>query len=112
MSADLLVGGTGANRSDPAWRQVYRAVDHGPTKNACLDKTTIQKFPKPVEDFASLFVTLQLKRHEAEYDPFSRFTKSGVEQDIDMVERVIANFSAAPIKDRRAFCAFVLFKKR
>ena len=30
--ADMIVGGAGADRSEPAWRQAYRALDHGPVR--------------------------------------------------------------------------------
>ena len=33
--ADLLVGGAGADRSRPAWRQAYRALQHGPARKRC-----------------------------------------------------------------------------
>lgn len=110
--ADLLVGGAGAKKSKPAWKQVYRAVEHGFAKNACADGPVIAKFPKAIEDFANTFVAMQTKRHAADYDPFSKFTKSEVHQDIATVVAAIAGFDGVPVKDRRAFCAFVLFKKR
>jgi disulfide oxidoreductase YuzD len=108
----LLVGGVGADKSKKAWAQVYRALDHGTTKNACLQNDVIRKFPKSIEDFANVFVTLQKKRHDADYDPFSKFTKTEVLQDIATVEQAIFDFGNVNTKDRRAFCAFVLFKKR
>jgi hypothetical protein len=111
-SADLFVGGSGADRSKHAWKQVYRAIDHGPAKTACADGNVITKFPKPIEDFANIFVTMQTKRHNADYDPTSKFTKSEVKQDIATIKRAIQAFNAEPAKDRRAFCAFVLFRKR
>jgi uncharacterized protein (UPF0332 family) len=111
-SADLFVGGVGAERSKHAWKQVYRAIDHGPAKTACADGAVITKFPRPIEDFANTFVTMQTKRHSADYDPTSKFTKSAVVQDIAMVRQVIEAFTAEPKKDRLAFCAFVLFRKR
>lgn len=111
-AADLLVGGYNADRSKPAWRQVYRSLEHNPTKGACQDKATIQKFPKPIADFANLFVTMQTKRHAADYDPLASFVKSEALQDIEAVEKAIEDFWSAPVKDRRAFCAFVLFRKR
>ena len=110
-SADLFVGGEGADRSKHAWKQVYRAIDHGQAGRACQDKL-LTNFPKPIEDFANTFVTMQTKRHSADYDPASKFTKSEVSQDIVMVREAIMGFSAQPLKDRRAFCAFVLFKRR
>ncbi len=72
----------------------------------------VTKFPKPIEDFANTFVTMQTKRHSADYDPTARFTKSEVVQDIATVRQAIEAFNGQPRKDRIAFCAFVLFKKR
>ncbi len=55
---------------------------------------------------------MQTKRHSADYDPTARFTKSEVVQDIATVRQAIEAFNGQPRKDRIAFCAFVLFKKR
>lgn len=70
------------------------------------------QFPQEIEDFANVFVLMQERRHSADYDPHARFSKSVVAQDIQGVRRAITGFSGAPTKDRRAFCAFVLFRKR
>ena len=72
----------------------------------------LQKFPKEIEDFANAFVTMQAKRHEADYDPFASFEKSSVEADIVMVELAVVRFKSAKTKDRRAFCVYALLKKR
>jgi hypothetical protein len=105
-----LVGGPGALKSRPAWRQVYRSLEHGHAKNSCKD-ADITKFPKSIEDFANQFVAMQIKRHEADYDPYARFFKSEVVQDIETTKRTIENFDLASKKDKLAFCAFVLFRK-
>lgn len=110
--ADLLVGGSNAVRSKSAWQQAYRALEHGSAKNACKDQRVLKKFPKDVEDFANQFVTMQAKRHKADYDPFGKFYKSAVLQDLADAEDVIKRYQAAAIKDRRAFAAFVVFKPR
>lgn len=107
-----MIGTDGAARSKPAWKQVYRALEHGSAKNACLNQTIMKKFPKPIEDFGNKFVELQTKRHNADYDPDERFYKSAVLQDIADAETVIANLQRVPAKDRRAFAALVLFKAR
>jgi len=109
--ADLLVGGSGADRSGPAWRQTYRALEHGFAKAACKD-SLVSRFPNEIEDFANNFVIMQEKRHAADYDPFIRLTKSEVVADIRAAKQSIDRFRIAPIKDRRAFAAHVLFKKR
>ena len=109
--ADLLIGSAGSDRSKHAWQQAYRAIDHGTAKNACKDDK-ITKFPKPIEDFANAFLSMQEKRHGADYDPFVKLKKSVVVQDIATVKQTIIDFASAPLKDRRAFCAFVVFKRR
>ena len=110
--ADTLIGSRSADRSRPAWRRVYRALEHGFAKNSCKNQTITKKFPKDIEDFANTFVSLQRKRHSADYDPFSQFTKLEVERDISATRDAIERFQSTPIKDRRAFAAFVLFKNR
>jgi uncharacterized protein (UPF0332 family) len=110
--ADLLVGGEGAAKSKHAWRQTYRALSHGETSNACRQKTMLAKFPRGIEDFGHTFLAMQDKRHAADYDPHVRLTKSEVLADIASVEQAMADFEREDAKDRRAFCAFVLFRKR
>lgn len=111
QSADALVGGKGAVRSNKAWKQTYRALNHGKTRQSC-SHNQIAKFPDHIRDFANLFVSLQEKRHEADYDPHARFVKSGVNNDLIWARQAIVNFTRSPINDRRAFCAFVLFAAR
>jgi uncharacterized protein (UPF0332 family) len=110
--ADLLIGGKGADRSNPAWKQVYRALEHGQAKSACANTERISKFPKEIRAFAENFVTLQGKRHLADYDPTEKVYKSTVESDIGIAQNVINKFQTVPVKDRRAFAAHVLFKAR
>lgn len=110
--ADLLVGGEGAAKSKHAWRQTYRALNHGSACDACKQKMVLSKFPKGIEDFGHAFVAMQEKRHSADYDPHERFTKSEVLADIAFVTQAISDFEAEDAKDRRAFCALVLFKNR
>ena len=107
-----MVGSVGSDRSNPAWKQVYRALEHGTVKNNCKNQKILKRFPKDIEDFANVFVALQTKRHAADYDPEARFYKSEVRQDIADAEDVMKRFGLTPVKDRRAFAAFVLFKTR
>ena len=109
--ADLLVGGPGSKRSKPAWKQVYRALAHGPARDACNNKTLIAKFPQEIQNFANQFVEMQVKRHIADYDPDEKFYKSAVSIDLVITGITIDKFNGAPLKDRRAFAAFVLFKQ-
>jgi hypothetical protein len=72
----------------------------------------IAKFPREIQEFSRAFVQLQLKRHEADYDPDATMYKSAALANIAIVETVIKEFSNVPLKHRRAFAAWVMFKKR
>ena len=72
----------------------------------------MSRFPKPIEDFATAFINMQDKRHTSDYDPYQHLTKSQVIADIVLAEQALKDFDLASVKDRRAFCAFVLFKMR
>lgn len=72
----------------------------------------MEQFPAGIQDFANFFVTMQKKRHDADYDPFAKAFKSAVIADIKAAEDVIAKFKAAPVKDRRAFAVWVLLDDR
>lgn len=110
-AADTLIGRTKSARSQPAWLQTYRAVEHGHAKNQCKNGK-ITKFPKDVEDFATLFIEAQDARHKADYDPTSRFTRSEVLTLIERADEAIRAFEKVPRSDRRAFAAFVLLRIR
>ena len=109
--ADMVVGGAGAARSDRAWRQAYRALQHGAARRRC-EHSDIEGFPIEIQDLANLFVDMQKKRHGADYDPEAAFSKSEVVQYIDEAESVIRQFPGAPIRDRRAFAVYLLFDVR
>lgn len=110
--ADLLVGGEGSNRSEPAWRQVYRALEHGAARQRCNRADIIQKFPMEIREFADRFVGMQQKRHQADYAPEVDIHKDAVLQDIIAVAESIAKFQQVPVKDRRAFAVYLLLPLR
>jgi hypothetical protein len=110
--ADLLIGATKSRRSDRAWRQVYRALEHGHAHTRCKDRSFMKSFPKEIEDFATTFVIMQDMRHDADYDPMASFSKSQAEVAGRLVTGAIGSFRKVPVQHRRAFCAYVLLRKR
>ena len=110
--ANCLIGKTKSSRSKHAWRQAYRAIEHGFAKNQCRSKSTLAKFPKEIEDFANQFAALQEKRHQADYDPFSRFTRNDVLTSIEAAETAIRKLQKSNVKDKRAFAAWTAMKNR
>lgn len=106
--ADLIIG---ANRS-PAWYQVYRALEHGRARNACLQKRAMQRFPPEIQDFADVFVDLQKARHQADYAPEGRYDEQDVLKTIDVAGNAIARFEQVDVRNRREFATHVLFPQR
>lgn len=111
-NANMLVGGPGARRSQPAWRQTYRALQHGTARQRCEHQGIIIEFPDEIQDFAERFADMQKKRHRADYAPDATFFKSDVIQDITEAEDVIRCFNSVPARDRRAFAVYVLLPLR
>jgi hypothetical protein len=109
-AADLLVG-VGAERSDKAWAQIYRSLQHGEAKNACESFRNLTPEPS-FKLCAATFVTLQQKRHDADYDPHFRILRSEAIDLIDQAELAIGNLLASSKRDRREFAVSLLMKKR
>ncbi len=91
---------------------MYRALEHGTAKKSCQYHATVEKFPEDIQDFANRFAEMQTKRHLADYDPHTKVTKSSVLVDLKAAEDVIGRLKKVPLKDRRAFAAYVLLKRR
>jgi hypothetical protein len=108
--ADLLVGTAGANRSEKAWRQVHRSLQHGEAKSRCESLPT--SFSQDLKDVADALVSLQKLRHDADYDPAAAFTRGDTLSHILMAESSMTKLAAAPLKARRAFVIWLLFPNR
>ena len=109
----MLVGRTKAARSEPAWKQTYRALDHRHAKDQCLRLPGLEKkFPPEIWDFSKMFVEMQNERHLADYDPTVVFNRAEILQRIEETENIIKQFEKAARKDRRAFAILVLLKFR
>ncbi len=110
LAADTIVG-VGADRSTAAWRQTYRALNHGLAKNACKQAQS-RGFPACIVQFAEAFVDLQELRHSADYDPTAIFKRADVVASIDLAEQAIFNLGMASRRDLRAFVALVMLQER
>ncbi|MCX7684780.1 MAG: hypothetical protein N2Z67_05830 [Acetobacteraceae bacterium] len=65
-----------------------------------------------MEKFAQAVLTLQPKRHDADYNPASRFRASGVLTDIDNARQGIEALRSAPRDQVRSLLAFLVFGVR
>ena len=110
--ADCLVGRTRTLRQSEAWRSIYRSVDHRQAKDRCRNRTALAAMPPPVVDFAYLFCDLQTARHDADYDPASRYFRADVLSLIASAEAVLRDFSGVSLTERRSFAVRVLARDR
>lgn len=110
--ADMLVGVSPASRSEGAWRQVYRALEHGAARNRCSNQNMLNEFPLRIRQFAEKFVEMQRERHTADYDPRAYFSRSDVIQWIQETGGIITRFNKVTARDKRAFAVYVLFNLR
>ena len=70
------------------------------------------QFPSDIQDFANQYAAFQEKRHKADYDPSSTFTRRDVLTSIDAAAAAIKKLKASSIKDRRAFAVRTAMIKR
>ena len=114
--ADTLVGATRPRRSQQAWRQAYRSLEHGHARNQCANQSMLRRFPPRIRRFGEQFVDMQRLRHIADYDPDPEpeidFDRVHISHLIAESARTITAFQSADVIDRRAFAAFVLFRLR
>ncbi len=111
-NADTLVGENPQDRDQSAWRQAYRALEHGYARRRCQSAQSDSRFSPAVCELADLFVLLQVRRHRADYDPDDSFTQQEVLAAVTQVEDVISDFRASPARERRAFAVYLLMRER
>ena len=110
--ADMLVGTVAINRTERAWQQAYRALQHGTLKSRCDNTRMMQTFPPEIQRLGEQILYLQPRRERADYDPSGTLEQSVVIRDIEETELRILEFRQTPELDRRAFAAYVLMPLR
>lgn len=108
--ADRLAG-NGRNRPDKAWRQTYRALNHGDAKKACAQLRTLG-FPAELIRVGDAFRDLQEARHQADYDPTHRVSRTDALAAIASAEDGLAKLRSASTKYRVAFAVLLLLRAR
>lgn len=111
QSADMLVGATRGNRSQRAWRQAYRSLEHGLAAAQCK-RPIIRRFPVEIQEFGEKFADNQQLRHAADYDPDASFTRIETLRLIDVADSAIWDFERSDAIDKRAFAVYVMFRSR
>ena len=65
-----------------------------------------------LRDVANTFVTLQKRRHWADYSPTGKITRAEVRDLVDLAEFSISQLVAANTEQRRNFLAFLMMSTR
>ena len=112
-TANLMVG---ALRPDPArrvgWQRMHRVLQHDTTRNKYENLKEVRQFPADIQDFAHRLAMAQEARHNADYDPFSKYTRQEVLDIIIEVRDAISVFDATSREDRLKFVAYLLASGR
>ena len=111
-TADCFIGAGGDERCERAWRQAFRAVDHGIARRQCQNQQVMAGFPPEIRLFANNFISLQEKRHVADYDPSVTFDIDESQNCLHEAKQAVAALAAASEKDRRDFAAWVALRHR
>lgn len=121
-ATDDLVGRT--HRPTPRYMLVYRSVDHRRLRKLCED---VAREPIPprysrfapeggfgpdLQFFAKALVELQASRHQADYDPLFRATRSNAARIVQRGRDALQRFRHASQGQRRAFLTLVIFPPR
>lgn len=72
----------------------------------------MEAFSSAIVAFGTQLVQMQIRRHDADYNPHAAFLKSEVLSELSTTRQAIEDFCREPVKDRRAFAAYVLLKDR
>ena len=111
-NADTLVGDDPLHRDQSAWRQAYRALDHGYARQRCQQAVNNPRFSTPIQRLADYFTSIQRRRHRADYDPDVNFARHEILPAITESTQHIAALRATPTQERRAFAVHILMRER
>ncbi len=111
-NADTLVGDDPQDRDQLAWRQAYRALEHGYAKQRCERARREARFAVEIQILADYFPAIQHLRHQADYDPDKIFVQQEILSTISESTARINIFRSGSSRERRAFGVYVLMRDR
>ena len=112
MAADAATGRMARSRKSPAWTHTARALDHRTARQECQRIVSQALLSTGARQFAQTFVTMQVLRHEADYEDYSRFTRNQVRTWIEEAKRAIAVVDSEPQEIQRALATMAMHRRR
>ena len=112
MAADAATGKTARTRKDPAWTHTARALDHRTARQECQRIVGQALLSTAVRQFAQTFVQMQTLRNEADYEDYSRYTRTQVRIWIEEAERAIATVERESQDMQRTLATMAMHRRR
>ena len=96
------------------YERVYRAIDHGPIKQAFQPKDSPLTTVATLREIGELIVPLQSARMKADYAPprSGLFKLGEVKEHIAQAREIVENLDALSEVDRRLLAVHLIFKDR
>lgn len=109
-AADTLAGA--AKPRDRSWTRVYRGLHHHQVRKQCRVERLPGGLPSSIRRFSAELVVMQASRHQADYDPDTRFSKGDVTVFLATANRLLRDLQGTTPAERRALAIHVLFRER
>jgi hypothetical protein len=107
-----------------SYETVYRGFEHGRMREGCsaVDKSTLgakavkalgaTAVSQEIREVASAFLSLQERRHWADYSPSGKITRSEAQDLVDLATYAADQLAAANAEERRNFLAYLMLAVR
>jgi hypothetical protein len=111
-ASDMAVG-RGIRRTAPdLYTRVYRSLDHKDFVNRSKESRSAPGIGADIKAFADAVVELQRARHDADYDPVFRISKSDAITKVSTARDAIIKFESAAADEQNSYLTTLLFKPR
>lgn len=102
----------GARRPWPAFRHVYRSLDHGAARRMLDSVRRDVRASEASQRLGALFGDLQDQRHAADYDPGYRIARRDLAALVASTSQVIAALDDLPRSERKLLAARLIGRTR
>ena len=112
MAADAATSRGARSRKTIAWTRTARALDHRTARQECERIVGQALLSAGARQFAQTFVKMQVLRHEADYEDYTRFTRNQVTTWIEEAEVAIAAVNRETQEIQRALATMAMHRRR
>jgi hypothetical protein len=110
--ADMVVGASARRNAPQLYARAYRSINHNELRDRFKELRGRPATSVNIRAFMDAAVDLQKARHDADYDPLYRATKTVANEGVQLARDAIAAFEAASSDEQKACLTFLFFKER